>query len=205
LGCGTGELAIALSSKGAKVEAIDYSNNSIRIAKYNAKKLCKKNAPKFSVQNILSYKSTKKFDVVIALGSLHHTINARKGFGVGSKHLKKNGLIIVGLYNKYSRTKHRAKRIALLLLAGKDFEKRINVGEKLFGKHKTRAQSADKYGQVHESYHSINEIMNWFSEERIEFVASKPEFRFPIVDEIKWLLKKENAFFVMVGKKSNLQ
>ena len=45
--------------------------------------------------------NSKKFDVVIALGSLHHTTN-KKGFEIGCKNLSKEGVIFVGLYNKYS-------------------------------------------------------------------------------------------------------
>ena len=45
-------------------------------------------------------------------------------------------------------------------------------------------------------------MLKWFNEENIEFVASKPKFATPIIDELKWLLKKQNAFFVMVGKKN---
>ncbi len=199
LGCGTGELSNGLSVKGANVIGIDFSNNSIKNAKLISKKFST-NA-KFVKKNILDLNLNKKFDVVIALGSLHHTIDARKGFLVAAKHTKKNGIIITGYYNKYSRFRHRVKRIVLYLIAGKDFEKRISIGKKLFKHNENESWLADKYGQVHESYHSINEILRWFKEENIEFISSKPKFKIPIIDEIKWLIKKQNAFFVMVGRK----
>lgn len=200
LGCGTGELACGLSLSGANVTAIDFSSTSIKKAKQNAKNLETK--VNFLEKNILETNLNKKFDVVIALGSLHHTINAKKGYEIGANHLKKDSIIIVGLYNKYSRARHRVKRVALKLLAGDNIEKRIEIGEKLFKGNKSKAWLADKYGQVHESYHSINEINQWFKEQGINFIASNPKYKFPIVDEIKWLIFRKNAFFVMVGKKN---
>lgn len=199
LGCGTGELANGLSLAKANVIGIDFSKTSLKKAN-NLKKRFKTNA-KFIEKNILELNLNKKFDVVIALGSLHHTIDAKKGFIIGKNHLKKNGIIIVGFYNKFSRLRHRIKRIILYLLAKNDFEKRINIGKKIFGDMKSQSWLADKYGQPHESYHSINQILNWFNEENIEFISSKPKFQKPIIDELKWLLKKQNAFFVMVGRK----
>jgi 2-polyprenyl-3-methyl-5-hydroxy-6-metoxy-1,4-benzoquinol methylase len=201
LGCGTGELANSLAKKGAKITAIDFSENSIKKAKNLSNELKNQNKITFLEKNILEFKLEKKFDVVIALGSLHHTINAKKGFDIACDNCKKNGLIIIGLYNKYSRFRHRIKRLILKVLCGNNFEKRIIVGKKLFNSNNNIYWCADKFGQIHESYHSINEVLKWFKEKNIIFVASKPKFKTPIIDEIKWLLKKENAFFVMVGRK----
>jgi len=200
LGCGTGELANSLALCGAKVNAIDFSHSSITKAK-ELQKMVKTNV-QFEEKNILEFENKKRFDIVISLGALHHTIDARSGFAIATKHCKQNGFVIIGLYNKYSRFRHRLRRVILFLFARKDIEKRIRLGEKLFGKHPSKAWLADKYGQVHESYHSINEVLKWFNEEGIEFVASKPKFATPIIDELKWLFRKQNAFFVMVGQKS---
>lgn len=205
LGCGTGELSVGLALYGAKVTAIDFSSTSIKKAKKLADKKCKKNKPIYILKNILEIKENefnKKFDIVIALGSLHHTLNAKKGFQIGCEHLKENGIILIGLYNRYSRTRHRLKRIFVRLIAGDNIEKRIKLGEIFFDKNTPKERIADKFGQIHESYHSINEILKWFEEQNIEFIGSKPEFEKPIIDELKWFFERKNAFFVMSGKKS---
>lgn len=205
LGCGTGELANALALCGANVLAIDFSSSSIKKANELKKKMKTKNVS-FLEKNILKIKTNefgKKFDAVIALGSLHHTINARKGFHIVCENCKENGIIVIGLYNKYSRFRHRVKRLVLFFLAGKNIEKRIFLGKKLFKGNESKAWLADKYGQVHESYHSVREVLKWFGEEKIKFISSKPKFEKPIIDEIKWLLHKKNAFFVMIGCKCN--
>lgn len=204
LGCGTGELANSLALCGAKVTGIDFSSSSIKKAKELSKTLETEKNTTFIEKNILQIKEnefTEKYDLVIALGSLHHTINAKKGFEIACTKLKENGLVVIGLYNKYSRFRHRIKRFLLWLFCGSNIEKRISFGEKYFGQNGSKSHSADKYGQVHESYHSINEIFGWFRENNITFVSSKPTFKKPIIDEIKWLFRKEAAFFVMVGRK----
>ena len=198
LGCGTGELANGLALCGARVYAIDFSSKSIKKAKENSKKLGTK--VEFSEKNILNFKTDKKYDVVIALGSLHHTINAKKGFDNGTACLVKNGIMIVGLYNKYSRFRQRIRRIILGLFCGKNIEKRIEFGKKYFGKMESREQEADKYGQVWESYHTVSQILGWFAEKKLDFIASKPSFKTPRIDEIRWFIEKKGAFFVMVGK-----
>ncbi len=203
LGCGTGEMSVGIALCGANVTAIDFSNSSIKKAKELAEKRCKTNKPKYFLKNILELKENefrKKFDVVIAFGSLHHTIDAKKGFILGCQQLKENGIIIIGLYNKYSRARHRMKRVLVRLIAGNDIEKRIKLGELFFNKKTPKERVADKFGQVHESYHSINEIKKWFKEQNIEFIGSKPTFKTPIIDELKWLIERKNAFFVMSGK-----
>ncbi len=199
LGCGTGELANGLALCGARVHAIDFSSNSIKKAKEISKKLGTKVT--FKQKNILEFKSKEKYDVVIALGSLHHTINARKGFHNGAMTIKKNGFVIIGLYNKFARFRHRVKRFVIWLLCGKNIEKRIVFGKRLFGGIESKAWLADKYGQVHESYHSVKEIKKWFKEEGISFIASKPKSTIPFLGEIKWFFEKKGAFFVMVGKR----
>lgn len=204
LGCGTGELSVGLALCKANVTAVDFSTSSIKKAQALADKKCDStNKPQYFLKNILELEENefgKKFDVVIALGSLHHTVNAKKGFQIGCKQLKKNGVIFVGLYNKYSRARHRVKRVFVRLVAGNDIEKRIKLGELFYSKKTPKERIADKFGQVHESYHSINEVLKWFKEENIEFIGSKPKYTKPIIDEIMWLIQKKNAFFVMSGK-----
>ncbi len=199
LGCGTGELACGLALAGANVTAIDFSSTSIKKAKKTAKRLGTNVL--FKEKNILEFSSKQKFDVIVALGSLHHTINARKGFKIAAKHVKKKGIIIVGLYNKYSRARHRMKRFLLWLFCGTNIEKRISFGKKWFKGNEAKSWLADKYGQVHESYHSIREVLNWFCEEKIDFLESYPKYNTPTIDEVLWFVKRKNAFFVMIGKK----
>lgn len=206
LGCGTGELACGLALSGARVIAVDFSSSSIKHAKALAKRLGASGKVNFQCKSILELKTNefdKKFDAVIALGSLHHTIDARKGFEIACSNLMHDGVIVIGMYNKYARFRHRVRRLLLWAFCGANIEKRISFGEKYFANNEKagRAWLADKYGQVHESYHSVSEVKKWFREEGIEFISSKPKLTTPRIGEIKWLIEEKGAFFVMCGTK----
>jgi 2-polyprenyl-3-methyl-5-hydroxy-6-metoxy-1,4-benzoquinol methylase len=211
-GCGTGEASVSIALKDAQVYGIDLSESSIAKAKILAQKMNVEKNATFQVQDILQIpnnqiyfkQNEKKFDVVMALGSLHHTADARKAFEIISKMVKSDGLIVFGLYNKYSRARHRIKRILLKLLCGNNIHSRMELAKKLFKKdceNRPISWLADKYGQVHESYHSFSEMKKWLIEEGFEFVNSEPKITTPLIDEIKLLLEKKSAFITMVGKK----
>jgi SAM-dependent methyltransferase len=50
-------------------------------------------------------------DVVMYSGILHHTKDPKKGFEVTLNYVKKNGIIIIGLYNKYRRLRTYVRRL----------------------------------------------------------------------------------------------
>ena len=50
------------------------------------------------------------FDVVISNGVLHHTSDAKSAYQTISRLAKPGGLVIVGLYNAFSRKLHYARR-----------------------------------------------------------------------------------------------
>lgn len=207
-GCGTGELSNAIALLGAKrVFGIDLSSASIRKARKLKQRFKVTNA-KFAEMNLLklNLKKNEKFDLIISYGVLHHTANPRKAFANIVKYLKKDGTISIGLYNKFGRARHRLKRKIVNLLAGEDFEKRMQVAMKLFFSGKMPKQGknwlADKYAHPFEKYYSIAEILKWFKEEGIEFESIKPEFwKIKSLTELNWFLNKKGAFFIMTGKK----
>ena len=52
----------------------------------------------------------KFFDFIWTNGVLHHTKNPSLAFEIISKYLKKEGYILVGLYNKYGRLRTVLRR-----------------------------------------------------------------------------------------------
>ena len=53
----------------------------------------------------------KVFDIVFCSGVLHHTKNPYGGFEIISKYVKKEGYIIIGLYNKFGRLRTKIRQI----------------------------------------------------------------------------------------------
>jgi 2-polyprenyl-3-methyl-5-hydroxy-6-metoxy-1,4-benzoquinol methylase len=80
-GCGTGRYAIPLAKKGARVTAIDLTNAMLKRAKEKAKRAKITNI-RFQQEDILKYKSKKKFEVIISMLVLDHVAKLKKAVDV---------------------------------------------------------------------------------------------------------------------------
>lgn len=207
-GCGTGEKSCYFSYYGASVTAIDLCESSLALGK--------KLAEKFNVQvdfyrcDIADLRTEKRFDHVFCLGVLHHTGDPYARFKVLADLCKPGGTITVGLYNRYGRLAHRARRMWIGLNAGEDIERRMAYVEKSiyrreFKNAHERAYAADKYVNPYESYHSVGEVLGWFDKNDIAYIGSAPRTEkvglLAIFTQLKWLIKG-NGFFIMSGRKN---
>jgi hypothetical protein len=95
------------------------------------------------------------------------------------------------------------------LNAGDDIEKRMSFversiyGRKFKNTHE-QAYAADKYANPYESYHTINEVIDWFKKNDIEYTGLYPHSDIGIfqsfLTQLKWL-KSRKGFFIISGKK----
>lgn len=181
MGCGTGEYALWYASKGAgEVTGIDLSDGSLAIARKRQEEGSIENI-KFLKQDILNLELPDNcFDYSFSVGVLHHTGDPLRGF----KHLvrvtKPGGIVIVSLYNAYSRRILRFKQTTCKWLGGKDIDKRVAWGEKLFGRTlskldkryhgvNTKHIAYDIFGFPHESLHSAGEVLQWFDQTHVQY------------------------------------
>ena len=219
-GCGTGQLSIALSRYNRKIHSIDLSKGSLIEAKKFIDKTDIKNVQLYRM-NIFNLCFPKNyFDVIISNGVLHHTHDAKSAFAKLTKHLKPNGIIVIGLYHKYGRIVQNIRQFLI-----KTFGEKMKFIDKRFSENlserKKYAWFKDQYYNPYETKHTYNEVINWFKENDIEFINSIP-FNFnlkdkitikkPILSKYEILLKEfflmfdsrqiyEGGFFVMIGKK----
>ncbi len=200
-GCGTGELSNSLSFSNSVI-GIDISSSSLSIARETAKKY--NLSTQFFEKDMLTFSYPKKFQAIIALGSVHHTENPKKAFENLSSLLTTDGILVFGFYNKYTRIRLRLKQFLLYLLAGKNTEKRISLAQKLFPEKKNTAYYADKYAHPREHYFSVNQIAKWFKNENLEILSIYPFVQpspFSFLTQLKLLLQKKNSFFIFIGRK----
>ncbi|MBN2127373.1 MAG: class I SAM-dependent methyltransferase [Candidatus Diapherotrites archaeon] len=219
-GCGTGEFScgFALSEK-SKITGIDLSPASIEKAKKNAVKFHLKNVSfKEADVLVLPFKDNS-FDYVFSLGCVHHTTNPKNAVKEICRVLKPNGFLVLGVYNKYGRFITRIKKLLLDLMHSKNDLKKIELANKLFYSNKNLTEQkkiwiADKYLHPNEFFHSIPEVLNWFKENKIEYLnKSIPEIILwnsnpysnsnklnYFLIQLNWLLK-EKSFFILTGKK----
>jgi 2-polyprenyl-3-methyl-5-hydroxy-6-metoxy-1,4-benzoquinol methylase len=207
-GCGTGEKSCYFSYYGASVTALDLSSSSLEAGKKLAEKF--KLKVDFKRCDIAEFKTEKKFDHIFCLGVLHHTSDPYMRFHVLAELCKPGGTITVGLYNRYGRFIHRARRLWIKLKAGNNIQKRMSFVETSIYRRKFKntheqAYAADKYANPHESYHSVGEVIDWFNKSEVTYIGSHPRSgagKLQIcLSELKWLTKR-NGFFIISGRKN---
>jgi ubiquinone/menaquinone biosynthesis C-methylase UbiE len=184
MGCGTGEYALWYASKGAgQVVGIDLSEGSLAVARRRKEEGDFSNVD-FVKKDILNVDfPDNSFDYSFSVGVLHHTGDPLRGF----KHLvrvtKPGGVVVVSLYNSYSRRILRFKQSLCRWLGGDDIEKRVEWGERLFPRTlqkldkryhglNTKQIAYDIFGFPHESLHSAHEVLQWFKETNIQYKGS---------------------------------
>ena len=98
IGCGGGLLSEPMCRLGAKVTAIDASQNNINVAKYHAKKNnLKINYLCTSPEKVIF---KKKFDVILNMEIVEHVDDLNLFLKKSSFLLKKNGLMFVATLNR---------------------------------------------------------------------------------------------------------
>jgi SAM-dependent methyltransferase len=160
------------------------------------------------------------FDVVICHGVLHHTFDARRAFAHVVSKVKPDGIVMVGLYNRYARipTWLRSKVIGI-------FGSRIDyvVRNRLQDGRKADIWIKDQYHNPHETWHSLDSVLEWFEENGVEYLNTSPpvlgtrgedaETLFEATDpgsayqrlvtQLSWLgtIAREGALFDVIGRR----
>ena len=228
VGCGTGQLSIYFSiGNNNRVYALDPTLASINLGNEFAKKN-KINNIKFVNADIFDdIFNDETFDFIWTNGVLHHTKNPKLAFDIISKYLKKNGYILVGLYNKYGRARTLFRRF-LYKFFGKSIVmfldptlRRIKKGND----NQIKSWVRDQYEHPVESLHTLDEVLKWFDDNNIEFINSIPQcnigekyekplfeksskgtFLSRFLSQISMLfneLGSDGGLFIVIGKKKN--
>jgi len=184
MGCGTGEYALWYAMKGAgKVTGVDLSEGSLAVAQKRKEEERLDNV-EFIKKDILNLDfPDNTFDYSFSVGVLHHTGDPFRGF----KHLvrvtKPGGIVIVSLYNSYSRRILRGKQTFCRWVGGDNIDKRVACGERFFGRTlkkldkryhglNTKQIAYDIFGFPHESLHSAGEVLDWFDQTGVRYKGS---------------------------------
>ncbi|MCX8199973.1 MAG: class I SAM-dependent methyltransferase [Candidatus Micrarchaeota archaeon] len=206
-GCGTGEKSVYLASLGASVTALDINKTQLSYAQALARRHRVGEKIKFVCADILALDLNDKFDLVLCSGVLHHTPDVRLGFSRLARHLRQDGRILIGLYNKYSRIHYRLLRWALHKAYGNDpkrimeFVNGFPLSFLLRGK-ASQQTLYDRYAIPYESYHSLREIREMFRDNNISIMHVSPPILFDndMISQLSWLIKGK-SFFMVSGKR----
>lgn len=178
VGCGTGQLGNYLGiAKGRDIYSVDICFNSLKLARsFNLKnKIDNTNFLQMNLFKPVFLPGT--FDVVICSGVLHHTDNPKLGFSIISRLVKKNGYVIVGLYNAYGRVVNDVRSLIYKVTGDKFKFLDPRLRDKKIGRKKKDIWFVDQYKHPHEHRHTIDEVLKWFGEAGFEYINGIPKIR----------------------------
>ncbi len=224
VGCGTGQLTNYLSISNRFVIGTDISYSSLTLGNDFKIRNSLKRSSFYQMNLFKPVFKDESFHTVICNGVLHHTPDPFKGFQSIVKLLKRNGYVIIGLYNLYGRLATHLRRgifnITGNRLKGMDpYLRRADVGDT-----KKHAWFMDQYKNPHETTHTMGEVLKWFDSTGVEFVTSIPDSYIPIdeycnphlfsktrrssyflrlITQLGMILRfrNEGGFFIMIGRK----
>jgi 2-polyprenyl-3-methyl-5-hydroxy-6-metoxy-1,4-benzoquinol methylase len=164
------------------------------------------------------------FDFIWCNGVLHHTKDPYNGFVNLVKKLKKDGIVLVGLYNRFGRIRTIVRKYFYKIFGKKFlfiFDPYLRKLKKNYYKNleKINAWINDQYEHPVESLHTYGECIKWFNKNGIEYINSIPNLNsnydlferseVPNIYE-RFLLQLampftnyggEGGLFIMLGKK----
>ena len=177
VGSGTSQFALYLSiGTNNQIFALDPTLESLKLGQKFAKSNNIKNTYFVKADIFDDVLNEKVFDFIWCNGVLHHTKDPYKAFKIVLKSLKKDGIIVLGLYNRIARIRTLIRKYLYKIFGKKivmifdPYLRKIDRNSK----EKIEAWIKDQYEHPVESLHSFDEILNWFKVNNVEFVNSMP-------------------------------
>jgi len=210
VGSGTSQLSIALASgTNNQVVAFDPTLESLRLGSNFSKNSGVSNCIFVNGDLFSNPFMDEYFDIVWCSGVLHHTENPKKGFEIITTWLKPEGYVIVGLYNFYGRLRTVFRQKLFRLLGSGKFGRYIlslldPILRQDISEEKKNAWFKDQYQHPVESLHTLDEVLKWFDQNKIEFMSSIPTCDLENINYEKMFLNQNKGnvvtrFFSQVG------
>ena len=199
VGCGTGQLSIYFSlGTNNKIVGLDPTIQSLNLAKNFVNKNEITNIEFVNADIFDDVLVDNYFDFIWCNGVLHHTKNPYKAFEIISKTLKNNGYILVGLYNKIGRLRTIVRKYASKLFGKKFLEifdptlKNLKISDE-----ERVSWIKDQYFHPIESLHTLDEVLEWFKKNDIQYINSIPSCDFEITQNYEDLFstKSKGSFY----------
>ena len=224
VGCGTGQLSIYFSiGVNNNIVGLDPTIESLKLAKNFSDKNNVTNIKFVNADIFDDVLSDNYFDFIWCNGVLHHTKDPYGAFEILVKSLKKEGYVLIGMYNKIGRVRTIFRRYVFKFFGRKILDKIDPTLRNLkFDENEKNAWIRDQYIHPIESIHTIDEVLNWFDKNNITFISSIPSTDFDynyndifkkkspgtffsrILNQISMIfnsLGSDGGLFVLIGKK----
>ena len=212
VGCGTGQLSIFFSiGNNNEIVGFDPTIQSLNLAKNFVEKNEIKNIKFVNADIFDDVLVDDYFDFIWCSGVLHHTKNPYQAFEVISKSLKRDGYILLGLYNKIGRIRTILRKYLSKIFGLKFLEifdptlKNLKISDA-----ERKSWIKDQYLHPIESLHTLDEVLDWFKKNDIEYINSIPSCDFEFSQDYNDLFVKKsrgnlysriiNQFFMIFNK-----
>jgi len=229
VGSGTSQLSLMLAhNTNNLVVAFDPTLASITLGKEFADKNSLKNCFFLNGDIFDDPIEHETFDIVWCTGVLHHTKDSNKAFDIITQWLKPEGIIIIGLYNKFGRFRTNFRQYIYKLLGKSIGRKYVKIFDPYLRNNisKIKADSwiNDQYEHPVERSHTIDEVLKWFNNNNISFLNSIPSADLSkinyknlfekrkfgnmltrVISQILMLFSRlgsEGGLFIVIGKKN---
>ena len=180
VGCGTGQISNYFSiGTNNNVVGLDPTIESLNLASNFARNNNIQNVKFINADIFDDVLKDNFFDLIWCSGVLHHTKNPYNAFQIITKSLKNEGYILIGLYNKIGRIRTIIRKFFYRIF-GENFLKIVDPTLRNLknDKDEQKAWIRDQYIHPVESLHTIDEVLEWFNNNDIEFVNSVPSCDF---------------------------
>lgn len=206
-GCGTGYTThvIATLRRDIEIIASDFSKGSLEFAKNfseqnNYKKIS------FIYMDLREINLNQSFDMVICSGVLHHIENPRPIFHNLCKLVKKNGIIVMGLYHPWGRFSVHMRQKIFKITGGRCRWIDPRIRNENWTDQRKSTWFRDQYEHPHEEDYSHQELLKWFEEENIQLVGSIPEYTGSNLEYNFELLTRygsQGGLYIFIGRKDD--
>ena len=197
VGCGTGQLAIyfALGTNN-RVVGLDPTIESLELAADFSKKHNIDNIDFVNADIFDDVLTDRFFDFIWCNGVLHHTKDPYEAFRVLIKSLKNEGYVLIGLYNKIGRIRTVFRRY-MFKIFGENFLDFFDPTLRNLknNKEEKKAWIRDQYVHPIESLHTIDNVLEWFEKNNIEFINSIPSANFDENDDNLFIKKSKGNLY----------
>ena len=181
VGPGTCQFSMYLAiGTNNQIVALDPTLESLKLGKIFSKSNDIKNINFVNADIFDDVLKENVFDFVWCNGVLHHTKDPYNAFKIILKSVKKDGYIIIGLYNKFGRIRTKVRKFFYKIFGKKLlmlFDPIIRSIKKN-SEGQIEAWIRDQYKHPVESLHTFDEILGWFKSNNVEFVNSIPSCDF---------------------------
>jgi len=199
VGCGTGQLSIYFAiGNNNRIYALDPTLASIKLGNEFSEKNKIQNVKFINADIFDDIFKDECFDFIWTNGVLHHTKDPKLAFTIISKYLKKNGYILVGLYNRFGRLRTLFRRF-LYKIFGKFIVMLLDPTLRKIKKgndNQIKSWIRDQYEHPVESLHTLDEVLNWFENNNIEYINSIPNCNLREIESTSLFEKSSKGTFL---------